>query len=66
MNAGITLDAECEQIWETQLKVNTKYQGMVLKFDGKENFVLDKILEKGFKLEELAMDHSYLPEKEAR
>ncbi len=57
---------ECIKTWETQLKVNPKIQGMMMKFDGKSSFVLDRVFEKGFDFREFAKDNTYLPKNEGR
>lgn len=66
MNAGITPNEECINLWETQLKVNPKIQGMMMKYDGAASFVLDRVFEKGFDFREIGKDYSILPKNEAR
>jgi hypothetical protein len=66
MNAGMGPNIDCVNAWEKDLKVNPKIQGMMMKWDGKTEFLLDRVFEKGFDFREFAKDNAYLPKNEGR
>lgn len=66
MNSGVLPDEECQNIFNNKLRIKPSIQGMMLKYDGKEHFVLDRIFEKGFDFTNFTNDPTILPKDGAR
>lgn len=67
MNSGIKPNSEATEFFNTNLKLNPKVRGMILKLDTSgDSLVSEKVLEKDFQYKDLVADHTYLPQKDAR